>query len=233
VLVAVSDTGFGIFESDLAKLFTPFDRLGAETTDIEGTGIGLTLSRALSQQMGGSLTVFSEPGIGTTFTLELPESTPAEQAPPQAGEGSVTVHESTAAPRAVTVLAIEDNVANLRLLEQALRRCGNVVLLTAIQGRLGLDLATQHQPDLILLDLHLPDLPGDSVLQHLQADPATASIPVVICSADASPSQPRQMIERGAAAYLTKPYLLSELFDVIKQVRAGEPVHTPDTGMTA
>jgi CheY-like chemotaxis protein len=129
----------------------------------------------------------------------------------------------------VTVLVIEDNVANIRLIEQAMRRCDNVVLLTAIQGRLGLDIAAQHQPDLILLDLHLPDVSGDSVLRHLHADPATASIPVVVCSADASPGQPQHMIDRGAAGYLTKPYLLSTLYSMIEHVRAGEPLDAPET----
>ncbi|MGZ4724530.1 MAG: PAS domain S-box protein [Ilumatobacteraceae bacterium] len=222
VSIAVTDTGIGMCEADLGKLFTPFERLGAEATDIEGTGVGLALSRVLSQQMGGSLTVFSAVGTGSTFTLELPASQRSEPAVPDDTDARPV--RMTASEKVVTILSIEDNVANIRLMERSLQRCHNVVLLTAIQGRLGLEIAIQHQPDLILLDLHLPDLPGETVLQHLRADPATASIPVVICSADASPKQRRECLDRGAAAYLTKPLNLTELFELIERVRAVEPL---------
>jgi len=130
------------------------------------------------------------------------------------------------------VLAIEDNVANIRLIEQAMRRCANVTLVTAIQGRLGLDLAVQHQPDLILLDLHLPDVPGNSVLTRLRENPTTSSIPVVICSADASQSLRRECLELGAVAYLTKPYKLNDLYDLIEHVRVGDPLGSPEMEST-
>jgi PAS domain S-box-containing protein len=220
VSIAVTDTGMGIGEPDLAKLFTPFERLGAENTRIEGTGVGLALSRVLSQQMGGSLTVSSSVGTGSTFTLELPVSEPAD-APAVSGASSHPTVSPGARP--MTVLAIEDNVVNIRLLEHVMVRCENVTLLSAIQGRRGLEIAAQHHPDLILLDLNLPDLPGETVLQHLRADPATASIPVVICSADASLNQSRRLLESGAAAYLTKPVRLSQLFELIEGARAGNP----------
>jgi len=224
ISLAVADSGVGICEADLGKLFTPFERLGAEGGDIEGTGVGLALSRALSQQMGGSLNVFSEAGHGSTFTLEMPDGGPsalettAIDAAPAMNRATAT--DPDLAP--MTVLVIEDNVANVRLMERALQRCDGVVLLSAIQGRLGIDLAIVHRPDLILLDLHLPDVPGETVLQHLGADPTTASIPVVICSADASPTQAAHMIEQGAAGYLTKPFDLSGLYELIERVRAGK-----------
>jgi PAS domain S-box-containing protein len=220
VLIAVTDTGLGISTVDIGKLFTPFERLGAEGSDIEGTGVGLALARALSQQMGGSLTVSSTVGVGSTFTLELPGCDPVTTM-----EVDELVVQSTAtrqSARPVTVLAIEDNVANVHLMERAMERCGDVTLLTAIQGRLGLEIAAQHHPDLILLDLHLPDLPGETVLSLLRADPETASIPVVICSADASPSQRDQCLARGATAYLTKPLRLTDLFELIEQARPAE-----------
>ncbi len=229
VSIAVSDTGIGMGEADLAKLFTPFERLGAEGTGIEGTGVGLALSRALSQQMGGSLTVFSTVGVGSTFTLELPESERSELAPIRV---PLPISVRGTAARRVTVLAIEDNVANIRLLEGALQRCENVVLVTAIQGRLGIEIAAEHRPDLVLLDLHLPDMAGMNVLQHLRADPATASIPVVICSADASPSQRLASLASGAAAYLTKPFDLPELYEIVEHVRAGEAVAAPSGDAT-
>jgi PAS domain S-box-containing protein len=226
VSIAVSDTGIGMCEADLGKLFTPFERLGAEATDIEGTGVGLALSRVLSQQMGGALTVFSTVGTGSTFTLELP----ASQAPgPTVASGPTVDPVAAGTLKLVTVLAIEDNVANIRLLERAMQLRENVVLLTAIQGRLGLELAAQHHPDLILLDLHLPDLPGEIVLQHLCADPATSAIPVVICSADATPNQRQNCLDRGAAAYLTKPLDLVEIFELIENVRVEEPLVAPRT----
>ena len=228
VALAVTDSGTGIADSDLGKLFTPFERLGAEGSDIEGTGVGLALSRSLSQQMGGSLNVFSEAGVGSTFTLEMPESTPhsllSATVSPSAGADAPPL-----APDApvVTVLVVDDNVANIRLMDRALKRRGGVTLLSSIQGRLGLDLAIQHQPDLILLDLHLPDVPGETVLQHLRTNPVTESIPVVICSADASPTQAAHLIGRGAAAYITKPLDLSELYGIIDRVRSGQPPGPP------
>lgn len=121
------------------------------------------------------------------------------------------------------ILVIDDNVANIRLMERALERRDGVVLLSAIQGRLGVDLAIEHQPDLILLDLQLPDVPGETILRRLRADPHTASIPIVICSADASPTQVAYMIEQGATAYLTKPFDLDELYHLIERVCDGEP----------
>jgi CheY-like chemotaxis protein/anti-sigma regulatory factor (Ser/Thr protein kinase) len=220
--IAVTDTGMGISDGDLEKLFAPFERLGADGTGVEGTGVGLALSRVLSREMHGSLTVTSVVGTGSTFTLDLPAADTLETAVP-----AVTRPEAVGAAvstEAVTVLAIEDNVANTRLLERIMERCENSVLLTAIQGRLGLELATQHHPDLILLDLHLPDLTGEAVLQLLQADPKTSAIPVVICSGDASEGQRRACLDGGAAAYLTKPYELGELYELIEQARSGGPV---------
>jgi PAS domain S-box-containing protein len=220
VAIAVTDTGMGVASANLSKLFTPFERLGAEGTDIEGTGIGLALSRSLTEQMGGTLTAFSTEGTGSTFTVTLPAALPLDAT-------ALLEPIPAATPRCtssklLTVLAIEDNVVNIRLLERLAEKDGNIVLLTAIQGRLGLELAAQHHPDLILLDLHLPDLHGEVVLDELRSDPVTASIPVVVCSGDASPSQRRACLNRGATAYFSKPFLLTDLFEVFEQVRRGE-----------
>jgi len=225
VSVAVSDTGAGMSEADLAKLFSPFERLGASATDIEGTGIGLALSRALSREMGGSLTVFSTVGAGSTFTLELPASGPVDVEQTQRLSDVGDVGEvATGNGNVVTVLAIEDDVANIRLLERAMQRVDHVVLLTAIQGSLGLELAADQRPDLILLDLHLPDIPGETVLERLRADPATAAIPVAVCSGDVSSEQRKSCLDRGAAAYLTKPMRLSELYELVEETRARKPL---------
>jgi PAS domain S-box-containing protein len=227
VSIAVTDTGLGIGDADLNKLFTPFERLGAERSTIEGTGIGLALSRVLSQEMGGSLTVFSTAGTGSTFTLELPVGHPPdERALSDAGLPAI---DHAADSKQLTILAIEDNLANIALLERAVRRCDNVVLHTAIQGRRGLEIAAQHQPGLILLDLHLPDLPGETVLARLRANPSTASIPVVICSADSSLLGDRQRVDLDADAYLTKPIDLSALFGLIERARTGDGLTPPAT----
>ena len=224
VTMAVGDTGIGITPQNVAKLFTPFERLGAEHTDIEGSGVGLALSRDLVQQMGGTLEVVSTIGIGSTFTVSLPAVTPVVAPTPAEGASRPTM--SVSSTDAVRVLYIEDNVANVRLIERAFSRQVGVQLMVAVQGHLGLELAIEHQPDLVMLDLHLPDMGGDELLRRLRAEPATAAIPVVMCSADASPGQIRRLLELGAAAYLTKPLDLAHLFDLIDRVRTGRSLAT-------
>jgi PAS domain S-box-containing protein len=211
--IAVSDTGMGIEPEKMQRLFTPFDRLGAEGTGVEGTGLGLALSKHLIEAMDGAIGAESTPGIGSTFWVELPlaeadSALPPPSALPATGDDEaedMAVH---------TILYIEDNLANLKLMERILpgRRGGR--LLTAMRGSLGLQLARDHHPDLVLLDLHLPDMPGTDVLRELQLDPATRDIPVVIVSADATPGQVALLLAAGARAYLTKPVDVHELLSV-------------------
>jgi CheY-like chemotaxis protein len=177
--------------------------------------------------MGGALTVTSVVGTGSTFTLELPSCAAPSSDALASSAGQRSGHAGSAP---LTVLVVEDNVANIRLMEEVFDRVPNVTLVSAIQGRLGLDLAAQHRPDVILLDLHLPDLDGEEVLRELQADPATATIPVVVCSADATVSQEDRLRAQGAAAYLTKPFDLDDLYALIERVRAGEPLHRSPGG---
>ena len=221
VAIAVADTGLGISEEDQRRLFVPFERLGAEATDIEGTGVGLVLSRALCQEMGGALTLSSEIGVGTTFVLEFPQATFQEVS------GTVPTTEaherSQGVTRTVRVVCVEDNPANAQLIERAVHG-RNVQLVTAIQGRLGLELIQGQQPDLVLLDLHLPDMRGEEVLRHVRSDPVVSGVPVAICSADASPGQAKRLIGQGADAYLTKPLDLGELIELIEKVRAGKAI---------
>ena len=222
--VAVIDTGVGIAEADVGRLFIPFERLGAEGSDIEGTGVGLPLSRLMTEQMGGALVVHSTVGVGSTFTVEFPSGTPATAADAdRAADLSEPVDDGVSddETKPVTVLAIEDNVANIGLLETVTRFCGNATLVSAIQGRLGLQLAAQEHPDLILLDLDLPDMAGEAVLGFLRTDPVTAQIPVVVCSADTSPGQSEKLLALGAAAYLTKPIDLTIVLELIQAARPG------------
>ncbi len=220
VRITVTDTGNGIKTQDIDRVFEPFDRLGAETTGVEGTGVGLTLSKYLVERMGGTIAVFSKVGEGTTFTVDLATAA-APEAPVRGPETAPDALPSVATMR---VLHIEDNLANLELVEQVLTRSGFVELLAAMSGSLGIELAREHRPHLILLDLHLPDMSGTDLLDALRADPRTAEIPVVVVTADATPSQIQRLRDSGVAAYLTKPIDIRELLRVVETMssRPGE-----------
>jgi len=209
VSIDVTDTGIGIAPDQMSRLFTPFERLGAELTGVEGTGLGLILVRRLVEALGGTLSVQSEQGHGTTFRVELAWAGPSAVLPsplPPAFAGVDRRGGSRpTADRAPSVLYIEDDLANLALVERILGARPDVQLLVAMQGRMGLDLARDHNPRLILLDVNLPDISGQEVLARLLEDERTAGIPVLVISADASSSQRRLMLDAGAAAYLTKP----------------------------
>jgi PAS domain S-box-containing protein len=217
VRILVSDTGPGIPEDALAKLFVPFERLGAESRGIEGTGLGLALSRSLIENMGGTIGVSSVAGRGTTFWIELRSA-----AAPGAAEALKRAASLARRPYAASkrVLYIEDQPMNVSYVEAVLRRRPDVELLSAMMGRLGFELAREHLPDLILLDMHLPDLSGAEVLGMLRSDPATEAIPVVILSADATDATRRAMREEPAVAYVTKPIPVQELLDLADQYLA-------------
>jgi len=217
--VTVADTGPGIPEDQLDRLFDPFDRLGAEQGQEEGTGLGLALSKRLVELMEGRLWAESEVGNGTTFWLELSRAEPPrlDSAQPRVGDDAAT----GATDAELTVLYIEDNVSNFELIKGALARLGSPTLLSAIQGRLGIDLATQHLPDVVLLDLHLPDMHGREVLAQLKADPSTRPIPVIVLSADATQGQIRRLLDAGAYEYLTKPVDIPRFLETVQRA-AGE-----------
>jgi signal transduction histidine kinase/DNA-binding NarL/FixJ family response regulator len=220
VRIAVADSGPGLAGHELAKLFTPFERLDAAAAGIDGIGMGLALSRTLVEAMGGSIGVASEVGAGTTFSVELDAGEPAALTQTAADDSRLVAVREYSSPR--RVLYIEDTVANVRLIEEILRRRPSVQLLPAMQGQLGLDLAQEHQPDAILLDLHLPDLSGEDVLARLRATEATREIPVVVLSADATRSR-SPLIAAHAQAYLTKPVGVRRFLEVIDDL-VGEPV---------
>ena len=211
----VVDTGPGLDSDAAARAFLPFERLAADSTDIEGTGLGLTLSRSLAQAMGGWVDIeHSAPGEGSTFFVELPlVDRPVAPAAESAG--------SMARPHtwdigAARILYVEDNLSNLELVESILSRSPGVELMPAMQGSLALELATRHDPDVVLLDLNLPDLAGEEVLRSLRADERTASIPVIVLSADATPSQLARMQNEGIVAYLTKPLNIGLFLDTLR-----------------
>ena len=185
---------------------------------MEGTGLGLALSRPLVDAMRGTLAVQSEPGTGSTFAVELPVVAAPGAGARDGGELERPEDGVAASPR--TVLYVEDNVSNLRLVESVLGRRRGVTLLSAMQGRVGVEVARDHRPDLILLDRHLPDLDGEQVFQLLQDDPRTRAIPVVIVSADAIAAGMQSLLDRGVRAYLTKPLDVRRLLALIDEILA-------------
>jgi len=211
--IQVGDTGPGISPEMVQRLFSPFDRLGAEATNVQGTGLGLALSKGLVEAMGGSLDVESQVGSGSLFTIELPlAETPMDRyerertrAPGPRAEDAET-H---------TVLYVEDNLSNLTLIERILDERPGVRLITALQGRLGIELAEKHHPQLILLDIHLPDLSGEEALRRLRELPATRVTPIVMISADATPGQVKRLLGAGADDYLTKPIDLQRFLEIV------------------
>ncbi|RYF38912.1 MAG: response regulator, partial [Cytophagaceae bacterium] len=223
VSIAVRDTGPGISAQDLTKLFVPFERLDADASGVEGTGLGLVLAKRLATAMGGQLEVSSVQGQGTTFTLKLPQTlSPAHQVTniPEDVDFATTAVEIE---HQHTVLYVEDNPSNLRLVQAIFSSRPEINLLSAIQGSIGLDLARQHRPELILLDLDLPDIKGNEVLARLKQLASTRDIPVVIVSADATPGQVERLLSAGANAYLTKPLNVSEFLATVDQFLLATP----------
>ncbi|MSU79265.1 MAG: response regulator [Gemmataceae bacterium] len=188
-----------------------------KATAIEGSGLGLVLSRHLVEFMGGSLTFASEMGVGTTFTIELSVSqrVPAPRDHPADTSGTRVVESKSN----FVLLLIEDNLANVQFIEAVLDFRPGVQMITAAQGSVGLELARKHIPDLILLDVHLPDMRGVEVLAALRANPLVRDIPVVIVSADATKHQIDLLYKAGACEYLTKPIDVDRFLRVIDNFR--------------
>jgi signal transduction histidine kinase/CheY-like chemotaxis protein len=225
IRIVVADTGIGLTPGQVQQLFVAFQRLGAEGAMPEGAGLGLSLSKRLAEAMNGTLEAQSERGVGSTFALELDrEETPI------VGDRSTGKGDEYEIPLAIAdhpigppaddspkVLYIEDNLSSLRLVREIFALRPGVELLVAMQGTLGIELAGRHHPDLILVDLHLPDMPGRTVLARLRSNPATAAIPVAILSADATKGQMERLLAAGAEAYLTKPLDVRRFLELIDE----------------
>jgi CheY-like chemotaxis protein len=204
----------GISSDNISKLFKPFERIGAEKTATEGTGLGLTVVKRLMDAMGGSIGVESIPDKGSTFWIELPHC--ENQLEIITKTGKLTELETRSNDQSGTILYVEDNASNVELIEQILfnQRSG-IKLITTIYGKQAVELAIANNPDLILLDLNLPDIHGSEVLKLLQVEEKTKAIPVVIISADAMPQQLNKSLKDGAKYFLTKPL---DLFAFLKIV---------------
>jgi CheY-like chemotaxis protein len=214
VRVCVSDTGYGIAPEFIHRLGTPFDRLGATNSGIEGTGVGLAVTKRLAVAMNTELCVSSELGVGTQFWIDLPRT----RDPHYSAEVHHEMEESDRLSTRMVVLYIEDNPSNLQLVQRILGRRPEIRMLSAMQGNLGCELARFHCPDLILLDMHLPDMSGYDVLKQLQENVTTSNIPVIVLSADATAGQMRRAVMAGARSYLPKPLVVREFFRSLDEI---------------
>jgi signal transduction histidine kinase/CheY-like chemotaxis protein len=229
VRICVSDTGIGIAEERQAELFQPFNRLGAEHRAIEGTGIGLALTRRLVELMGGQIGFSSVAGSGSRFWIDIPIYVAAahgEHLAPQA------IDTDLVRTSGFSALYIEDNPSNRALVRSIFSTLDHVRLLEASDGTTGLEMARQHRPDLIILDINLPDLNGFAVLQRLKRHADLAAIPVLALSANAMPRDIKRGIEAGFFRYLTKPLAVNTFLEAIEAALTARPYGDMPAGTT-
>jgi len=227
--ISIKDTGAGLPPEKLAQLFQPFNRLGREAEGEEGTGIGLVVTKRLVELMGGAIGVDSTVGAGSVFWIEL-ISAAAPQFLDEGGEAADSRPHLQNGTRLRTLLCVEDNPANLKLVEELIARCPDLRLLTAVNATLGIDLARAAQPEMILMDVNLPDISGIEALKVLHEDPLTAHIPIVALSANAMPRDIVKGMEAGFFRYLTKPIKVSEFMDTLRMALELADQRTAEAG---
>jgi PAS domain S-box-containing protein len=216
IRISISDKGNGIRPEDIGKLFQPFERIGADRTETEGTGLGLMVVKKLTEAMNGTVGVESEVGTGSTFWIELP-FTENNQPDVSQSPGSSTP-ELSDYKHVSTILYIEDNLSNIELVGEIMaEHRPEIRLITSVYGKQALKLAEEHKPGLILLDLDLPDVQGREVLEQLLTDDSSKAIPVIIISADAMPFQVEKLMKAGAMDYLTKPLDIVQFLSTIER----------------
>jgi signal transduction histidine kinase/ActR/RegA family two-component response regulator len=215
VRISVQDTGEGLSPEKLAQLFQPFNRLGQEASAEEGTGIGLVVSKRLVELMGGEIGAESTVGVGSVFWIELNVAA-ALQLTDGTDEPLALLQARVQHGAALrTLLYVEDNPANMQLVEQLIARRPNMRLLSAGDGTRGIALARTHQPEVILMDINLPGISGIQALKILREDPVTAHIPVLAISAHAMPHNIKNGLKAGFFRYLTKPIRINEFMDAL------------------
>lgn len=210
VRISVSDEGNGIDPVRLSRIFDAFERVGAETSDIEGTGLGLAVSRQLAQMMDGDIEVRSVVGEGSTFTLELPSA----QSPTTTAR-LINKQAPNLVDGAVKIVYVEDNPANIALLKMIMSYVPQAELIVAEDGESGLRRIRSERPDLVFLDVHLPTMQGEEVLRRLMDDPETKDIPVVMVSADATPQRIAELKSAGASDFIAKPFQIDSIFEAV------------------
>ena len=214
IRISVKDSGEGLSPEKLEQLFQPFNRLGQEAGSKEGTGIGLVVSQQLVELMGGTIGVKSTVGVGSEFWIELIRDDMPQPA-------AINIMPAELAPQALgsstqrTLLYVEDNPANLMLVEQIIEDMPNVHMLSAMDGSHGIALARTHLPDVILMDINLPDISGIDALKILQGDPLTKHIPVIALSANAMCHDIEKALAAGFFRYLTKPIKVGEFINAL------------------
>jgi PAS domain S-box-containing protein len=221
VRINVRDTGQGLPADKVAQLFESFNRLGQESSAEEGTGIGLVVSKRLVELMGGVIGVESIVGVGSVFWIELNASVKSDAPVEIAAPAGPAAERQTLRDGVLrTVLYVEDNPANLTLVEQLLARYSDLRLISARDGHAGISAARESQPDVILMDINLPGLSGFEAMQLLRAHPSTAHIPIVALSANALPRDIKRGVDAGFFQYLTKPIKVNELMDTLSEALA-------------
>ena len=210
--ISVTDTGKGLNNEQQQQLFKAFNRLGFEQTDVEGTGIGLVITKKIVELMGGSIGVDSEVGVGSTFWIELPVKCENEISE----KPGLIANDMVDTEQKKSVLYIEDNPANLRLVEQTLDCIPYIHMWSAPEPLLGLELAMEHLPDLILLDINLPGMDGYEVLKQLRSEASSKDIPVVAISANAMHKDLETGKKAGFDGYITKPINVQELLEIVE-----------------
>jgi PAS domain S-box-containing protein len=215
IRVSIRDAGPGLSPEQLTQLFQAFNRLGQEAGGVEGTGIGLVVAKRLVELMGGIIGVESTVGAGSVFWFELLSVGEPHLSTEAGDEAAVIQPHMTRKTGLHTLLYVEDNPANLKLVEQIIARRPDMRLLTAVSGNNGIEVARASQPDVILMDINLPDINGFEVLKTLLSDPVTANIPVVAVSANAMPRDIRKGLEAGFLRYITKPIKIAEFMDAL------------------
>ncbi|MEQ8395849.1 ATP-binding protein [Thalassobaculum sp.] len=234
VRILVADTGRGIPEDRASEIFTPFQRLGAEFTTIEGTGIGLSVCKLLVEAMDGRIGFESEPGRGSTFWIDLPVETAAAlpEAAASAGSGT-TINAPLANAGGYSLLYVEDNPLNLRLVEYLVETLPDVTMHSAASGQVGLELARAHRPDVIVLDLNLPEMNGFEILEQLRMHPDTKDIPVLALTASVMPNEVNDGLAAGFFRYLGKPINFDQFLAAIDAALRTRPVKPPEGGYQA
>jgi CheY-like chemotaxis protein len=226
VVLGVEDTGSGLSDDQLVRLFQPFERLGHESSEIEGSGLGLVIARSLAIEMGGQLTLSSVKDAGTLARIELPGCDAPDTVPAALDDAPTVVAAPAPAQRAaLRLLYVEDNRINALLFEEAMRVLGGYELRVVEHGAGALELVRDWTPEVLVLDANLPDMSGFEVLRRLRELPALAHVPAYMCSADAMPEDIQRARDAGFEGYWTKPIEMAVVSADLEALRQGSTAH--------